>query len=284
MCSGAGGLLRARCTGGGDRRGRGLQVRRARVRGGRKEAEASAQGPEAPACRANRANGNGTKKEGAAGMASGGGESGVRRPPCCSGGALAGGGEGGGKKPRQALQARRLRHAERTVLPAVALRRKGVRPGRSRVVGAAGCGVGGVGVSVGGAGGGGLEFGGVTTGVGRGGGVPFRAALRGPRPVWCGRGGLDRQRSTAGPPVRGRGGCQDCGRRVVWWCGGVSYYLAVHYEEVARKSKPGEGNRGAGGGLSPAGMAGFPWDPVGAEPPQVGGVRNHGLVFRHRSS
>ena len=36
-----------------------------------------------------------------------------------------GGWEGGRKKPRQALEARRLRLAERTVLPAVAQSKKG---------------------------------------------------------------------------------------------------------------------------------------------------------------
>ena len=41
---------------------------------------------------------------------------------------------------------------------------------------------------------------------------------------------------------------------------------------------------GAGGGLSPAGMAGVPSGPVQAEPPHVGRVRNHDLFFRHRSS
>ena len=41
--------------------------------------------------------------------------------------------------------------------------------------------------------------------------------------------------------------------------------------------------RGAGGELSPAGMAGVPPDPVGAEAPHVGWLRNHGLFFRHRS-
>ena len=35
--------------------------------------------------------------------------------------------------------------------------------------------------------------------------------------------------------------------------------------------KPGDGGWGAGGGLSPAGMAGVPWGPVGAEAPHVAG-------------
>ena len=48
--------------------------------------------------------------------------------------------------------------------------------------------------------------------------------------------------------------------------------------------EPGAGEWGAGGGLSPAGMAGVPWGPVGAEAPHVGWVRNLGLFFRHRSS
>ena len=51
-----------------------------------------------------------------------------------------------------------------------------------------------------------------------------------------------------------------------------------------KAGKPGVGIRGAGGGLSPAGMAGVPWDPVGAEAPHIGWVRKHGLCFRHRSS
>ena len=48
--------------------------------------------------------------------------------------------------------------------------------------------------------------------------------------------------------------------------------------------EPGAGEWGVGGGLSPAGMAGVPWGPVGAEAPHVGWVRNLGLFFRHRSS
>ena len=50
-------------------------------------------------------------------------EGGVRRE--CEPGVGRGGLEGGRKKPRQALEARRLRHAERTVLPAVAQSKKG---------------------------------------------------------------------------------------------------------------------------------------------------------------
>ena len=50
-------------------------------------------------------------------------EGGVRRG--CEPGVGRGGWEGGRKKPRQALEARRLRHAERTVLPAVAQSKKG---------------------------------------------------------------------------------------------------------------------------------------------------------------
>ena len=83
-------------------------------------------------------------------------------------------------------------------------------------------------------------------------------------------------------------------RAGVRWCGGVSCYLVSYYYEVVRMSRgncmgfeagePGEGMRGAGGGLSPAGMAGVPRGPVGAEAPHVGLVRNHGLYFRHRSS
>ena len=44
---------------------------------------------------------------------------------CQAGGSGAGWTGGGQKKPRQALRARRLRHAERTVLPAVAQSKKG---------------------------------------------------------------------------------------------------------------------------------------------------------------
>ena len=47
--------------------------------------------------------------------------------------------------------------------------------------------------------------------------------------------------------------------------------------------EPRAGAWGAGGGLSPALMAGVPWGPAGAEAPHVGGVQNHDLFFRHRS-
>ena len=77
-------------------------------------------------------------------------------------------------------------------------------------------------------------------------------------------------------------------------CGGGGCVLlpASYYEEVMRVKtawglRPeslGMGEWGAGGGLSPAGMAGVPWGPVGAEAPHVGWVRNHDLFFRHRSS
>ena len=79
---------------------------------------------------------------------------------------------GGGKKPRQALKARRLRHAERTVLPAVAQRKKG--GGREGV--AAGCGVCCAVLSVGGDGGG-----------GEGGLLLVRAGVRACCPVCCAR-------------------------------------------------------------------------------------------------
>ena len=142
---------------------------------------------------------------------------------------------GGGKKPRQALKARRLRHVERTVLQALAQRRKGGRAGMSREVEAAGCGVGGVSVSVGGVGGGGAR---------REGAVPLVWArvrvcnvMRAARGAACqgGGGALNRQRSRAGPPVRGCGGCEGCGGCVVRRCGGVPCYLVAYYEEVARK-------------------------------------------------
>ena len=48
--------------------------------------------------------------------------------------------------------------------------------------------------------------------------------------------------------------------------------------------EPGAGLRSTGGGLSPAGMAGVPWGPVGAGAPHIGWVQNHGLYFRQRSS
>ena len=77
-------------------------------------------------------------------------------------------------------------------------------------------------------------------------------------------------------------------------CGGggcvllpVSYYEEVMSVKTAvgnEAGEPGAGGWGTGGGLSPAGMAGVPWGPVGAEAPHVGWVQNHGLFFRHRSS
>ena len=59
------------------------------------------------------------------------------------GGVGRGGRAGGREKPRQALRARRLRHAERTVLPAVAQMQKG-GGGQVRVVVVAGRGWGGL--------------------------------------------------------------------------------------------------------------------------------------------
>ena len=64
-------------------------------------------------------------------------QAGGRLAPGAGVGCGAGWAGGGQKKPRQALEARRLRHAERTVLPAVAQSKKG------------GGGVGGPGVGVG---------------------------------------------------------------------------------------------------------------------------------------
>ena len=48
---------------------------------------------------------------------------------------------------------------------------------------------------------------------------------------------LDRLRSRAGPLVGGRGRRGVRGGRAVEWCGGVTCYLAVHYEDVARKTQ-----------------------------------------------
>ena len=53
---------------------------------------------------------------------------------------------------------------------------------------------------------------------------------------------------------------------------------------VTEAGEPWAGEWGAGGGLSPAGMAGVPWGPVVAEAPHVGWVRNLGLFFRPRRS
>ena len=47
---------------------------------------------------------------------------------------------------------------------------------------------------------------------------------------------------------------------------------------------PGAGDWGAGGALSPGGMAGVPRGPVVAEAPHVRWVRNLGLFVRQRSS
>ena len=52
-------------------------------------------------------------------------QAGGRLAPGAGVGCGAGWAGGGQKKPRQALEARRLRHAERTVLPAVAQSKKG---------------------------------------------------------------------------------------------------------------------------------------------------------------
>ena len=77
---GGGGPLPAACTGGGDGLVRGPRVRWGGRVGGRKEAEVSVRGPEAPACRANSATASGAKKEGGAGgSATGGRSGGVRR-------------------------------------------------------------------------------------------------------------------------------------------------------------------------------------------------------------
>ena len=80
-----------------------------------------------------------------------------------------------------------------------------------------------------------------------------------------------------------------CGGVWGWWVSPATGVLLRGGDEDAdctgtEAGEPGAGVWGAGGGLSPAGMAGVPWGPVGAEAPHVGRVRNHNLCFRHRSS
>ena len=98
-------------------------------------------------------------------------------------------------------------------------------------------------------------------------------------------GGVGCGSSTVGGPELG------CGVGGVWWwwvCPATGVLLRGSDEGVdclgTEAGEPGAGEWGAGGGLSPAGMAGVPWGPVGAEAPHVGWVRNHGLYFRHQSS
>ena len=125
-------------------------------------------------------------------------------------------GGGGGKKPGQVLEARSLRHAERTVLPAVAQRRKGGGRNGLEAAGEGGARrwwcrrVWGVGLVAKG-----WSEGRGTSGVTRGGGCRF-----GPRRVgcaWCGalRGGgtsIDNG-PELGPErvVGGGGGREECG-------------------------------------------------------------------------
>ena len=173
----------------------------------------------------------------------------------------------GQKKPRQALEACKLLHAERTVLPAVAQSKQGGGvglAGPSWAWAVVGCGARRVVALAGGEGWGArVVRGGVSN-----------AACRGCR-VWE----LNCLQSRAGLLVS-----VACG-------GGRCVLLPVsNYEEVMRVKtawglRPVSLGRewGAGGGLSPAGMAGVPWGPVGAEAPHVAWVRNHGLYFRHRS-
>ena len=190
---------------------------RARV-GGREKAEASAQGPEAPACRANSGTSSGAKKEG-----------GGRRFWCWWVLSLG--------------------------VASAALSSMSV-------------------VTVGGGG---------ASGVGRGAGV-LSGVLRSVRRV----GGVGWGRSTDVGPELAPG---------AWWravVGGRVLVPGLLLRGVVRMSRgncigtkagePGAGLRGAGGGLSPAGMAGMPWGLVVAEAPHVGCVRNHGLYFRLRSS
>ena len=138
--------------------------------------------------------------------------------------------------------------------------------------------------------------------------------LVGPAWAWavvgCGvRGGVGWGRGVGYACGKGRGvgrgvsGVQGVGARLsavqswalgvggVWWwwvCRATGVLLRGSDEGEdclgTEAGEPGAGEWGAGGGLSPAGMAGVPWGPVGAEAPHVGWVRNHGLYFRHRSS
>ena len=68
-----------------------------------------------------------------------------------------------------------------------------------------------------------------------------------------------------------------CGGVWRWWVSPATGVLLRGGDEDAdctgiEAGEPGAGVWGAGGGLSPAGMAGVPWGPVGAEAPHVGRV------------
>ena len=94
-------------------------------------------------------------------------------------------------------------------------------------------------------------------------------------------------RAPVGRPRAAWGAWGAC-RGVVRGCGLLpSLSLRGCGEEDARELRPESLGVAAGAlaaGLSPAGMAGVPWGPVGAEAPHVGRLRNHDLCFRHRSS
>ena len=83
-------------------------------------------------------------------------------------------------------------------------------------------------------------------------------------------------------PWRAAGGGAGCVGGVTW--GGVGVWPATQpfttrmwrgRRRGTEAGKPGDGGWGAGAGLPPAGMAGVPWGPVGAEAPHVGWVQNH---------
>ena len=107
------------------------------------------------------------------------------------------------------------------------------------------------------------------SGEGRGAAAPSGVRCPVRRVRGCGARVLDRRRSRAGP--QGSGGV------LRWWVSrATGVLLRGSDEDVDRTGteagEPGAGVWGAGGRLSPAGMAGVPWGPVGAEAPHVGRV------------
>ena len=194
-------------------------------------------------------------------------QAGGRLAPGAGVGCGAGWAGGGQKKPRQALEARGLWHAERTVLPAVAQSKKGgggwwARSGRGPSLGAAY--------------------------VAR----RWRLGERDGARVWQAEGCRARRVGDVGcgsSSVRGSESGSGVGGVWWWWvCPATGVLLRGSDEGVdclqTEAGEPRAGEWGIGGGLSPDGMAGVPWGPVGAEAPHVGWVRNHGPYFRHRSS